>query len=227
MQDEKVSKPQLNTNTKKDGSWLWMWIAHYNDGTSLPQYDPYTLETHLFDEVDQDKLIKFGLYPFPNSLAKRLREEKGIKVRSNIFLPKYEVSLEGSKRIIGALTTNYIRTTGYILCPKCNTWTINSKYKIVSIGGDVKTYKCPKCGAQTVWSCGECGRTFNHISETNNWKCPDCEVRVHGDRLQFYEDSVVERWRVYKLGYQQTIKGKNHKTIMNIQENGDVEMTYK
>ena len=227
MQDKKASKPQLNQPIKKDGAWLWMWIAHYNDGTSLPQYDPYTLKTHLFDEVNQNKLIKFGLYPFPTTLARRLREEKGINVRSNIFLPKYEVNIDKNKRVIGALTTNYIKNTLYIYCPKCNQWYVNSNFNITNIGDNVKTYKCKTCGTQSHWMCKKCGKTFNHLKETNDWKCPDCNTRVAGNRLTFYEDSTQEKWRVYKLGYQHTIKGINHKTIMNIQENGDVEITYE
>lgn len=227
MQDEKVSKPQLNQPIKKDGAWLWMWIAHYNDGTSLPQYDPYNLDTHLFDEVEQDRLIKFGLYPFPSNLARRLREERGLNVRSNIFLPKFEVNIDENKRVIGALTTNFIKTTNYIYCPVCNRWYTKSKFNFIKIGGNVRTYKCKVCGAQTYWKCKKCGKKFNHLSETDSWKCTECGTRVGGNRLHFYEDSIEERWRVYKLGYQHTIKGINHKTIMNIQENGDVEVTYK
>jgi DNA-directed RNA polymerase subunit RPC12/RpoP len=226
MQDDVVSIPQLNKSTK-DGSWLWMWIAHYDDGTSLPQYDPYTLETHIFDEVNQDKLIKFGLYPFPKSLATRLREEKGILVRSNVFLPKYEVNIDKGKRVIGALTTNFIKTIHYIYCPKCKKWMNSRKFNYINIGGNVKTYRCSICGTQTYWKCKKCGKTYNHINETNNWKCTNCDSKVSGNRVQFHKDSIIERWRIYKLGYQQTIKGINQKTIMEISENGDVDLTYK
>lgn len=225
--DEKVSKPQLNHKTNKDGAWLWMWIAHYNDNTSLPQYDPVTLNTHLFDEVNQDKLIKFGLYPFPPSLAKRLREEKGMNIKSNIFLPRYEVNIDDNKRVIGALTTNFVKTTNYIYCPGCNNWHKSSKFRILDIGNNVKTHKCLSCGAQSNWVCPKCNKTYNNLSETNNWMCTECDTKVKGNRIQFYQDSVVERWRVYKLGYQETIKGVNHKTIMEIQEDGDVELVYE
>lgn len=227
MQDDKGSIPQLNQPKIHDGAWLWMWVAHYSDNTSLPQYDPYTLETHLFDEVDQDKLIKFGLYPFPPSLARRLREEKGLNVKSNIFLPKYEVNIDENKRVIGALTTNYIKNTDYIYCPDCKKWMKSSNFSIVDIGGNVKTYKCNICGLQTTWKCKKCGKVYNHIKDTDNWKCTECGTRVTGDRVQFYHDSIQERWREYKLGYQHTINGMNHKTIMKISENGDVEMIYK
>lgn len=220
-----VYKPQVS-HQKRDGAWVFMWVAHYNDGTSLPQYDPYNLNTHLFDEVKQDKLIKFGLYPFPPTLANRLVKEKGINVRSNIFLPKYEVNISGGRRVIGALTTNFVRTTTYLICPNCRGRFLISEFRLKDIGGRIKTYICPNCKAQSTWVCKNCGKSYNHIKETNDWKCVECGTRVGGRRLQFTEDSVVERWRIYKLGYQKTVKGVNHKTIMNIQENGDVEVTY-
>jgi len=226
MQDDKVFKPQLISN-KKDGAWLWMWMAHYSDGTSLPQYDPYTLKTHTFREVNQDKLIKFGLYPFPPTLARRLVEEKGINVRSNIFLPRYEVNIKEGMRVIGALTTNFSRTTTYIICPSCNRKFKSSQVKFSNIGGNVKTHICPECGAQSHWFCKKCGKIYKHINKTDNWKCTKCGTRVAGNRVQFQTDSLEERWRIYKLGYQETIKGVNHKTIMEISENGDVEMKYK
>jgi hypothetical protein len=227
MQKDKGSTPQFNHTTSKDGAWVFMWIAHYEDGTSLPQYDPYTLKTHIFDEVEQDKLIKFGLYPFPPTLAKRIREEKGIPTKSNIFLPKYEVNIDDNKRVIGALTTNYVKTTNYIYCPNCEKWLKSSNFKILDIGNNVKTHKCLKCGAQTYWECPKCGKHFNHLRETDKWMCTECGTKVKGHRLQFYQDSTEERWRVYKLGYQETIKGVNHKTIMEIQESGDVELVYE
>ena len=227
MQNEMASKPQMTHKPVKTGELIFMWIAHYSDGTSLPQYDPYTLQTHIFDEVEQDKLIKFGLYPFPSILARRLKEEKGIPVKSNIFLPKYEVDINKDRRVIGALTTNFIQTTNYIFCPTCKKWMKNSKFKLIDIGDKVKTYKCLDCGTQTYWECRGCGEKYNHLDDTNNWLCTKCGTKVKGHRIQFYEDSVVERWRIYKLGYQQTVKGTNHKTIMEISENGDVVMTYK
>ena len=50
-----MSKPTLHL----------FWIAEYQDGTALPQFDPDTGEEHLFKEVDQSKLKRFGWYAFP------------------------------------------------------------------------------------------------------------------------------------------------------------------
>lgn len=228
MQGEKVSKPHFPHKPKRDGSWVFFWIAHYEDGTSLPQYDPYTLDTHIFDEVEQNKLIKFGLYPFPSNLAKRLREEKGLNVKSNIFLPRYEVNIDDDKRVIGALTTNYVKTTDYIYCPDCKKWMTSDNFSILDIGGGAnKTYKCSVCDTQSYWKCPKCGKKYTHKNKTNKFICTECGVKVTGKRIQFFTNSVQERWREYKLGYQETIKGINHKTIMKILENGDVEMVYK
>ena len=227
QKDKMASKPLLNQHPKKDGAWLWMWIAHYNDGTSLPQYDPYTLDIHVFREVEQDKLIKFGLYPFPPKLAERLRKEKNQHIRSNMFLPKYEVKLDESKRVIGGLTTNFIKVNNYTYCPKCKKWYKTKNFDSIGIGGKVFTLKCKVCGLQSFWKCKECGKTYNHIDETNSWRCTECGGKVGGSKVKFPQDSIEERWRVYKLGYQQTINGVNQKVIMCISEDGNVELTNK
>ena len=41
----------------------YFWIAEYKD-SALPQFDPETGKENLFKEIDQSKLIRFGLYPF-------------------------------------------------------------------------------------------------------------------------------------------------------------------
>jgi hypothetical protein len=226
QKEEMASKPQMLPSTK-DGAWVYMWIAHYSDGTSLPQYDPYILSTHTFKEVNQDKLIKFGLYPFPLSLAKRLKEEKGLNIKSNILLPKYEVDIDKNTRVIGALSTNYIQSTNYTYCPTCKKWMNKNKFRIIDIGGKVKTHICLVCDTQSYWECKYCNKIYKHIKESKGWKCHYCDRKVTGHRIQFYEDSVVERWRTYKLGYQKTINGINHKVIMEISENGNVLLTNK
>lgn len=226
MHDLKVSKPPLSQPTK-DGSYVYMWISHYADNTSLPQYDPYTLETHTFSEVEQDKLIKFGLYPFPSTLAKRLRDEKGLNVKSNIFLPKYEVDIDDDKRVIGALTTNFIEHTSYIVCPSCGQSFKKGQISTTSINVNDKTYICPKCGERSYWVCSNCKRKYSSVDETDDFHCHDCKTRLNINRAQFKIYTVENRWRIYKLGYQQTINGVNHKVIMHIHENGDVELKNK
>ena len=48
------------------------WIAEYQDGTALSQFDPDTGEEHLFKNVDQAKLKRFGWYAFPLELANKV-----------------------------------------------------------------------------------------------------------------------------------------------------------
>ena len=48
------------------------WIAEYQDGTALPQFDPETGKEHLFSEVDQAKLKRFGWYAFPYDMLSKI-----------------------------------------------------------------------------------------------------------------------------------------------------------
>ena len=48
------------------------WIAEYEDGQALPQFDPDTGEEHLFKDVDHSKLKRFGWYAFPRKLANKV-----------------------------------------------------------------------------------------------------------------------------------------------------------
>ena len=226
MQGDKTFKSLLTQ--KSNGAWVYFWMAHYNDGTSLPQYDPYTLKTHGFTEVDTSKLIKFGWYPFPKKLADKLREERHKNVVSNIFLPKYEVEIDNNKRVIGALTTNYIKNTSYTTCPKCGITDESNRFKKIKIGLSIVTPICPNCGFKAYWLCLKCGKKYSNLKETKKMNCTECGSRVKvRDRHSFKIEPKEERWRVYKLGYQETINGVNKKTIMHIHENGDVELKDK
>lgn len=50
----------------------FFWIAEYNNGECLPQFDFITGEENLFKEVDQDKLIRFSWYPFTFDLSQKV-----------------------------------------------------------------------------------------------------------------------------------------------------------
>lgn len=39
----------------------WRWVATYNDGTELHQFDDKTKEFHQFQEIDQSKLVIFRM----------------------------------------------------------------------------------------------------------------------------------------------------------------------
>lgn len=215
-----MASKSLLKHTQKDGSWVYMWIAHYDNGTSLPQYDPYTLKSFTFDDVDKERVVKFGWYPFPTQLAKRLREEKNLPVKANVFLPKYEVEIDKNKRVIGALTTNFQEQKSYVKCPECNSVNEKKNVKIINMGGKVYTPQCPNCGTRAYWKCPKCNRKFAHIEK---YRCPDCDVMLNArDAPKFETFTKTERWRIYKLGYQETINNKNYKTIMHIYDDGHV-----
>lgn len=121
----------------------FFWIAHYNDETSLPQYDPRTGEENSFKDIDQSKLKSFGWYPFTAALAKRIPQ----KVVVNPFLHPVILHLEGERRLIAVR------------------------------------------------------RNFVHFG---------------------FRSGIKKRETLYLLGYQETIAGRNHKTILFIDEQGNV-----
>ena len=66
-----MSKPTLHL----------FWVAEYHacpsgeaqgDGLALPQFDPDTGDEHLFSEIDQARLKRFGWYRFPPQLVKKV-----------------------------------------------------------------------------------------------------------------------------------------------------------
>jgi len=69
-----------------------MWIAQYNDGQALPQFNPETGEENLFKEVDHSRLVKFGFYPFSEKMAKLIYGFNGLVVIPS-FNPSYEIDV--------------------------------------------------------------------------------------------------------------------------------------
>jgi hypothetical protein len=80
----------------------FFWIAVYDDGTALPQFDPETGRENLFSQVDQNRLTSFGWYPFKRQLAEKLEQP----VEVNPLLPKYAVKLGQGKRLIAHRTNS-------------------------------------------------------------------------------------------------------------------------
>jgi hypothetical protein len=83
----------------------YFWIAEYNDGNALPQFDPETGIENLFKNIDQTKLIRFGLYPFTMELSKKVNCSD-----FNPFLRKIVINLDGNKLIFKR--RNYIIIQG-------------------------------------------------------------------------------------------------------------------
>lgn len=85
----------------------YFWIAEYNDKTALPQFDPETGKENLFKDIDQSKLVRFGWYPFPEELTKKVTGSI-----SNPFLPKYVINLNKDDILIARRRT-YIQLRGH------------------------------------------------------------------------------------------------------------------
>jgi len=59
---------------------VYMWIAEYEGGKALPQFDPHTGEENKFSDVTQNKLVRFGWFPFTFSLAEKIHQKTGLVV---------------------------------------------------------------------------------------------------------------------------------------------------
>lgn len=64
----------------------FFWIAEYSNNQVLPQFDFKTGKENLFSEIDQNKLVKFGWYPFPLSLSKLVNGAIYNPILSNYIL---------------------------------------------------------------------------------------------------------------------------------------------
>ena len=86
---------------------VYFWIAEYNNGTALPQFDPQTGKENKFSEINHKKLKHFGWHPFTKELAQRiLKNEKMTVIPSRN--PSYTVTLEKGDKLV-AHRTNTIK----------------------------------------------------------------------------------------------------------------------
>jgi len=211
----------------------YFWIAHYNDGTCLPQYDPNDYHANKITDIDQSKLVKVGWYPLSPLAAEELNK-RGIPDVSNPFLPKVEVEITDKKRFI-LFTRNFIANEEYRICQSCgNEFAVNQDTKIF----DNTKYPspiCPYCGAHDYFVCKDCGEKFERFEDTENTPpekggpghCPKCGGHLKRVRVTTVQYSRERRWRLYAVGYQETINDRNYKTILYVSENGDVTVKYE
>ena len=52
---------------------VYFWIATYNDGTALAQFDPETGLPNKFTDIDQSRLKTLGWYPFSPKFHRFMR----------------------------------------------------------------------------------------------------------------------------------------------------------
>jgi hypothetical protein len=223
---------------------VFWWIAFYKDGSCLPQFDLETGKENPFISIDQNKLEKFGLFPFNQSLA--IKASMVAKMKVAIVkegLPYFMMQLKENQRLI-SIRRNYIHLYIYQHCNKCGyDWQWMSGHKEGEVGkvgliihqnNVVQEWKgkkyglavCPKCDMFNSIICPECKDTLiNELkredSEEHYFKCPKCN-KEYPRYIQTVEDTM--RMLIYILGYQTTIDGKNVKHMMFINENGTFEM---
>lgn len=116
---EEIKKPhEFGEETKKLLAWTllhdlgypplkYFWIAWYNDGTALSQFDPETGEEIGFLEVDLPRVVKFGWYPFTPKLAELVRK-KGILAVVDPQAKPLEVHLNPRRSLV-AFRRNYLK----------------------------------------------------------------------------------------------------------------------
>jgi DNA-directed RNA polymerase subunit RPC12/RpoP len=91
------------------------------------------------------------------------------------------------------------------------------------------SYACPKCNAYNVYVCPTCNQVVNKVhGETEGtfaYECPRClDSEDKPTRYPHWiERSKPQMYRYtqYMLGFQETIKGQNIKSITMIDENGN------
>jgi len=201
---------------------VYHYIAWYNDGSKLEQYGK-DLGYHgrKFTDIDNDKLIKFGLYPFDAELAEKVNDA-GTPVRSIPFLPSYEIEFNKNKRLIYHRQC-YISQQEYHICDSCK--------KEFSYGSNIKTLKskysspiCPHCGAYDDFYCSVCGKSYI-FEQTSHGLCPKCKGHLKRRKNTSRQYSREKRWNEYVIGYQQLVNGTNVQCLLTINETGSCKVT--
>jgi len=216
-----------------DRPLVYQWIAHYNDGTSYPQFDTESYEENSFIKIDKDKLIKFGIYPFKKDFAYKVSKKQSVV--SLGFLPIYEINIENEERLIHYRQV-FISQETFHICQKCkkefkfsyaHSFKIKLKDSKLGIKMDEVCPVCPHCGAKDYYKCNSCGKVLETFNESSFGMCPDCDRSkgyLERKNITSGSHSREKRWIDYYLGKQSTIQGRNVKFILKIKENGDCEV---
>ena len=195
---------------------VYYWKAHYNDGTYLSQFHPPDYQGEKFDNIDYDRLVKFGLYPFDKELAENVTKH-GSEARSISILPNYEVNLTGNRRPI-YYRDCFIQTEEYRICEKCG-----AEFRATSDMYTNSKYPspiCPKCGAHDYFYCPNCKLEMS-FEESFHGMCPKCHKVLERKIVTSKQYVREKRWNIYNLGYQQIGDNKNITFIMKIDEYGN------
>ena len=142
---------------------VYFWIAEYETGQALPQFDPHIGKENKFGSVQHKQIVAFGWYPFTVKLAARVTRETG-QVVIPLPNPFYRIELKKQDQLIAKRTT-HIYVFKFHQCGKCGfVWQQaqgdpNPKIKLlrsneyfveqIKQGKRTVIYKsavCPKCG---------------------------------------------------------------------------------
>jgi hypothetical protein len=227
---------------------VYFWLAFYKDGTCFPQFDFETGKENKFADIDQEKLDKFGVFPFNAPLAIRSNMAAGKSVTRVVEnIPFHIMKLGKGQRLI-YVRRNFIHVYTYSHCDKCGfewQWIPDRKEgEKTEFGMDIypdfimqkwqgKDYplcQCPKCKSFDPILCPVCGTLINKMRNEKEavgspkefyYECPKCKQEYPWD-VKMLEGSV--RRLVYIMGHQKTIEGRNIKNLMFIFEDGSFEL---
>ena len=201
---------------------VYFYRCYYSDGSTQEQYSKERDYKGLkFTDINQDKLIKFGLYPFSQDLAEKVTKV-GTEARALPFLPEYEIEFDENKRLI-YYRQCFISQQEYHICGACK--------KEFQYSSGVKTLIskypspiCQNCGAHDDFYCKKCDKSYI-FEDTSNGLCPICKGHMERRKITSTQYSREKRWNLYIIGYQQLINGSNVKTLLTIDETGNCLVT--
>lgn len=198
---------------------VYHYKLFYDDGRVINQYNE-NYRGMKFTDIDENGLIKFGLYPIPQDLAENL-SKNGTEARSIPFLPEYEIELDENKRLIWYKQC-YISQEEYRICENCKKeFQASSKLRLES---KYPSPICPHCGAHDDFYCKKCDKSYI-FEDTSNGLCPKCNGYMQRRKTTSKQYSRERRWNEYCIGYQTTINNKNFKVLLTIDETGNCKIT--
>jgi len=233
----------MNNTMNETGTIPYFWIAFYDNDTCLPQFDLNTGKQHLFKEINQSKLVRFGWYPLTLNLANIL----GKPFYHNDYLTPIIIELLPNQRLI-ALREEAQSSFTYTHCNNCGfdwQWMVGKEdgslgdYGLPRYGSDKVYFSetlangkigheviCPKCGAKNDFKCPECKEWWNKVGDDSplgfHIECPKCKKLFVKQTVSTGGNRTVCRWL---LGYQETLSdGTNKKCIMSIDKNGLIQL---
>lgn len=86
----------------------YFWIAFYDDGTALAQFDPETGDENLWRDVQQGKLLRVAWAEF----SKEMRRKVGVLAISKLHPKMYSIELEEKGDKILICRRNHISVGG-------------------------------------------------------------------------------------------------------------------